>query len=39
MDNVFFQFLEEYSTDIKAFLEALIELLKTVFGSDEEAAE
>lgn len=31
MDNKFFDFLETYETDIKAFFEALIEAIKAIF--------
>lgn len=32
MDNKFFQFLETYKDDIKAFFDALIEAIKAVIG-------
>lgn len=37
MNNKFFQFVETYREDIVAFFNALIELLKTIFGDDEAA--
>ncbi len=39
MDNKFFQFVETYKDDITAFFKALVDFIKTIFGSDEEAAE
>lgn len=32
MDNKFFQFVETYKDDIKAFVEALIEAIKALMG-------
>lgn len=37
--NKFFDFVETYKDDITAFVKALIDFIKTIFGSDEEAAE
>ena len=37
--NKFFDFVETYKDDIAAFVKALIDFIKTIFGSDEEAAE
>lgn len=37
MDNKFFKFLETYRADIEAFINALVELFKTLFASDEAA--
>lgn len=39
MDNKFFQFVETYKDDIIAFFKALVDFIKTIFGSDEETAE
>lgn len=42
MDNKFFQFVETYKDDIKAFFEALFAAIKAIFaklGEGEEAAE
>lgn len=42
MDNKFFQFVETYKDDIKAFFDALIAAFKAIFaklGEGEEAAE
>ena len=36
-DNKFFAFVEEYRADIEAFINALVELIKTLFASDEAA--
>lgn len=32
MDNKFFQFVETYKDDIKAFVEALIDAIKALMG-------
>lgn len=32
MDNKFFQFVETYKDDIKAFIEALIDAIKALMG-------
>ncbi len=32
MDNKFFQFLETYKDDIKAFFDALVEAIKAIIG-------
>ena len=42
MNNKFFQFVETYKDDIKAFIEALVEAFKAIFaklGEGEDAAE
>ena len=39
MDNKFFAFVEKYRADIVAFFNALVELIKTLFAENEEAAE
>ena len=32
MDNKFFEFVETYKEDIKAFFEALVAAIKAIFG-------
>ena len=42
MDNKFFEFVETYKEDIKAFFEALVAAIKAIFaklGESDEAAE
>lgn len=34
-DNKFFAFVEEYRADIEAFINALVELIKTLFASED----
>lgn len=35
MDNKFFAFVEKYRADIIAFFNALVELIKTLFASED----
>lgn len=35
MDNKFFAFVEKYRDDITAFFKALVDLIKTIFASEE----